>query len=147
MPEIRTQIEIDAAPDTVWGILTDFAAYSDWNPFVTSIEGDQVVGGRLRVRVEPPGGPATTFSPTVSRIDGGRELRWLGHLGVPRIFAGEESFRLEPTDSGGTTFHHGERFSGVLAVPTLWFLRTRTQRGFEAMNAALKARAEGAAPD
>ena len=147
MPDIQTQIEIDAAPPVVWAILTDFAAYPDWNPLITSIEGDPVVGERLRVRVEPPGGRATTFSAPVRRVESARELRWRGYLGVPQIFAGEESFRLAPTDSGGTTFHHDERFSGVLAVPMLWVLRTRTEQGFEAMNAALKARAERVAQD
>ena len=145
MPEIRTQIEINAAPDAVWHILTDFPAYPDWNPFVTSIEGTQQVGERLTVHLEPPDGRAMTFLPTVRKLEPDRELRWLGHLGLPRIFDGEHAFRVEPRERGGATFHHGEHFSGLLAIPILWMNRKNTERGFEAMNAALKARAEGAA--
>lgn len=142
MPEIQTQIEIDAAPDAVWRILADFPAYPDWNPFVTSIEGGQEVGARLTVRLEPPQSRAATVKPTLRRFDAGRELRWLGHIVQPQIFAGEQSFRLEPNATGGTTFHHSEQFSGVLAIPMLWLLRKSTERGFNEMNAALKTRAE-----
>ncbi len=145
MPEIRTQIEIDAAPTAVWRSLMDFPAYAAWNPFVTSIEGAPRVGERLTVRFEPPGSRGMTLRPTVRRFDPDRELRWLGHLGLPQIFAGEQSFRLDPSETGGTTFHHDEHFSGLLAIPMLWLMRKRTERGFDAMNAALKARAEGTA--
>lgn len=145
VPEIQTQIEIVAAPEMVWGILADFAAYPDWNPFVTSIEGAQEVGARLTVRLEPPESRAMTFRPTVRRFEAERELRWLGHLVIPYIFDGEHSFRVEPGETGGTTFHHGEHFSGLLAVPMLWMIRKNTARGFDAMNVALKERAEAAA--
>ncbi len=144
MPEIQTQIEIAAAPEVVWSILADFAAYPDWNPFVTSIEGSQAVGEQLTVRLEPPDARAATVRLTVRRFRANQELRWLGKLGPPGIFEGEQHFRLEP-NGNGTTFHHGEQFRGLLAVPMLWFLRKSTERGFDAMNVALKARAEGAA--
>ena len=144
MPEIRTEIEIDAEPEAVWRIVADFAAYPEWNPFVTSIEGPQEVGARLNVYLDPPNGRGMGFKPTVRAFDEGRELRWLGRLGLPGIFDGEHSFRVEARDGGGTTFVHQERFSGVLSIPMMWFLRKNTTRGFEAMNAALKERAEAA---
>ena len=51
-------------------------------------------------------------------------------------------FRLSPTTRGGTRFVQREEFRGLL-VPLLWSSVSRnTQRGFEAMNAALKERAE-----
>ena len=142
MPEIQTQIEIDTPPDTVWRILADFPAYPDWNPFVTSIEGRQTVGERLTARYEPPDSRATTQGLTLRHFEPGVELRWLGHLGSPYIFYGEHSVRLEANATGGTTVHHSEHFGGVLAVPLLWLVRKNTERGFEAMNTALKARAE-----
>jgi uncharacterized protein YndB with AHSA1/START domain len=32
MRELRDEIEIEATPERVWEILTDFAAYPEWNP-------------------------------------------------------------------------------------------------------------------
>jgi uncharacterized membrane protein len=34
MKEIHTEIEINAPAEKVWRVLTDFAAYPEWNPFV-----------------------------------------------------------------------------------------------------------------
>ncbi|HWC70427.1 MAG TPA: SRPBCC family protein [Actinomycetota bacterium] len=53
MRELRTEIEIDAPPEQVWQVLTDFGAYPDWNPFIRSIEGEPQVGSRLNVRIDP----------------------------------------------------------------------------------------------
>jgi uncharacterized protein YndB with AHSA1/START domain len=39
MRELRAAIDIQATPGRVWEILTDFPAYPDWNPFITSICG------------------------------------------------------------------------------------------------------------
>jgi uncharacterized protein YndB with AHSA1/START domain len=39
MRVLEKTIEIDATPDEVWAVLTDFDDYDKWNPFVTSISG------------------------------------------------------------------------------------------------------------
>src|SRR5688572_11399033 len=81
--ELRTEIDIDAAPARVWSILTDLPSYSDWNPFIRSIEGEARPQGKLKARIQPSGGRAITFKPTVLAVEPTRELRWLGHLGFP----------------------------------------------------------------
>jgi uncharacterized protein YndB with AHSA1/START domain len=37
MKELHSEIEIDASAERVWAILTDFASYPRWNPFIRSI--------------------------------------------------------------------------------------------------------------
>jgi hypothetical protein len=143
MRELETSIEIDATPERVWEILTDFDSYPDWNPFIRSARGKPEVGAKLENRLEPPEGRAMTFKPTVLAAKPARELRWLGRLFLPGIFDGEHLFRIEPLESGRTRFVQSERFRGVL-VPLFGKTLEQTRRGFEAMNAALKQRAEAA---
>ena len=141
MQELHTDIEIEATPARVWEILTDFASYPDWNPFIRSIEGEPQEGATLETRIEPPGGRAMTFKPTVLAAKPERELRWLGRLVAPKVFDGEHRFELEPVGEGRTRFTQAERFSGAL-VPLFGKGLERTRQGFVAMNEALKQRAE-----
>ena len=96
MKEIHTEIEINAPAEKVWKVLTDFAAYPEWNPFVRRGEGEVRVGARLHVYIQPSGGKGMSFRPTVLVADPNRELRWLGHLWVRGLFDGEHSFSIEP---------------------------------------------------
>ncbi len=140
MRRIETAIDIAASPAAVWGVLIDFAAYPDWNPFIRRLQGEARVGARLEVTVQPPGGRAMTFKPTVLAVEANRELRWLGRALMPGLFDGEHVFRLEQTASG-CRFHHGETFNGLL-VPLFAGTLAGTELGFQAMNEALKRRAE-----
>lgn len=142
MRRIDTQIDIAAPPERVWSILADTARWNEWNPFVRSFEGELREGARVKVKIGPPGKGTTTFRPRLLAVRPGRELRWLGRLGLPGLFDGEHHMSLEPLPDGGTRFHHGERFSGLL-VPLLGGLLRATEQGFTAMNQALKAKAEG----
>jgi hypothetical protein len=141
MREVHSEIEIDATPERLWQVLTDFGAYPQWNPFIRSVEGQPELGSRLRVRIEPPGARGMTFTPTVRAVEPTRELRWLGRLFVPGLLDGEHRFAVEPLDGGRSRFIQSERFSGLLAGA---FTRTlaATERGFEQMNEALKHRVE-----
>jgi hypothetical protein len=141
MRELRREIEIDAPPERVWAVVTDFAAYPAWNPFVRQIGGELREGARLEVRIEPPGARAMTFKPTVRAVNPNRELRWLGRLLVRGIFDGEHTLRIEPLADGHSRFVQSERFSGLL-VGLVKRTLEKTEAGFEQMNTALKTRVE-----
>jgi hypothetical protein len=141
--EIVTETAVAVPPGVVWDILTDFARYAEWNPFIVHAEGVARAGTRLTVRIEPPGGRGMTFRPTVLAADPGHELRWLGRLVVPGLFDGEHRFVLEAS-GGGVRLVQAERFRGLLVPLLRRQVEGPTRRGFEAMNAALKARAEAA---
>ena len=140
---IRSEIAIAATPERVWAVLMDFGSYPSWNPFIQSIAGDVRVGGSLVVRIVPPGGSGMTFKPIVTELREPAVLEWLGHLIVPGIFDGRHRFELTPQSDGTTSLRQSEEFRGVI-VPLFASALENTHRGFEAANAALKARCEGA---
>ncbi len=135
--EIKTKIKIAASPAKVWAILTDFEKYPDWNPFIKSLTGKPRPGEAIKVEL---GG--MEFKPTVLVYDKNQELRWLGKLWMKGLFDGEHRFFLTENSDGGTTLVHSEKFAGLLIPLLKKKLLTETKPGFEAMNAALKARAE-----
>jgi hypothetical protein len=137
-------IEIDAPPAAVWNVLTETDAYADWNPFVRRLAGELRPGAKLVVEIAPPNARPMTFKPTVLAAEAGRELRWLGRFLVAGLFDGEHSFTLEPLAGGRTRLTQAERFSGLLVRPFRGTL-DKTERGFEEMNLALKARVEAGA--
>jgi hypothetical protein len=139
--EIRTELEIAAPVREVWGILTDFARYQEWNPFITEIASDGVAGHPLRVQLSLPEGRDYRLKPRLVRFEENQELRWRGHLLFPGLFDGEHFFRLEELGPGRTRFIQGENFGGIL-VRFSGRTITRAARGFVYMNEALKRRAE-----
>ncbi len=144
MKQLHTEIIIEASPERVWELLTDFGSYPQWNPFIRNISGLPASGERLEVRLEPPGGRGMTFKPKVLNAEPNRELRWLGSLLVPGLFDGEHSFAIDPLGENRVRFVQREEFKGVLVPLFARSLDTNTQRGFEQMNRALKERAEAA---
>lgn len=142
MRTVSTTIDINAPTGAVWEALVDLDRYAEWNPFVVEATGVVQVGARLKVRIQPVGGRAMTFRPTVTSAEPGRRFAWLGRLGnVPGLFDGAHRFELEATRTG-TRLVHAEDFRGVLVPLLARSLDAGTRAGFEAMNAALARRAE-----
>jgi hypothetical protein len=139
---LTSSIDIDAGPERVWQVLTDFAAYREWNPFIVSADGTPEVGSRLTLRMQPVGARAVTLTPTVLAVAPGRRLRWLGRIGLPGIFDAEHDFSLEPRGAGGTRLRQNEQFRGLLVPLMARSLDRHTLPAFVAMNEALKRRAE-----
>ena len=140
---VHTEVEIQASAERVWAILGDFSDYPSWNPFVRQISGILRKDERLQVTLQPPGGSAMSFRPTVIVAEANRELRWRGSVIISGIFDGEHYFVIEPRSASSVRFVQGENFSGVL-VPLLGSVIRKASEGFAAMNAALKHRAESA---
>jgi hypothetical protein len=142
MFEIRTSVDIDASAEQVWAVISDFAAYPQWNPFVRRIHGWPERGQKLHVEIAPPGGKVMCFRPRVLEAVRPERLSWLGRVVLPGLFDGEHHFFIEQRAEGGIRFHHGERFRGLLVPFLKKSLQNETHAGFEAMNQALKQRVE-----
>jgi hypothetical protein len=137
---LETSLEIPHPPEAVWAVLTDFASFARWNPFVIEAAGEPVLGSRLSIKVRDPRGNGSVipFRPVVTTLEPGKALAWTGRLLVPGLFDGEHWYRLEPT-AGGTLFRHGENFGGLVFALTGPSMVEAMRPGFAAMNAALAA--------
>lgn len=138
---LERTIEINASPARVWGVLTDFSAYAEWNPFIREIRGDAVEGSQLDVHIAPKGRRSMRFMPRITSAVPQQELAWFGSLGVRGIFDGAHSFVLRDLGLGRTSLTQAETFSGAL-VPLFGGGLESTAAGFDAMNTALKERCE-----
>jgi len=134
---IQTSTDIDASPEEVWSVLTDFEEYPEWNPTLIGMTGQPAEGSELSFHSGD-----MDFTPTVLEVVPGRALRWEGHVVVIGLFDGEHRFTLEPLDGGGTRFTQREDFRGILVPFLSGMLVDETTPSFHEMNAALRERAE-----
>lgn len=136
-PTTTREIEINASPDQIWEVLTDFPGYPDWHPHITRIKGTPEVGQRLDFD-NTSGGSTMTFAPKVLVAEPGVELRWRGHVAFPGLLDGEHSFTLVEHSDGTTTLVQSESFTGMLAP--LSPLMMDLGAAFESANLALRDR-------
>jgi len=144
MHEIRTQVDINASASLVWGILTDFRSYKRWNPFIRRVLGDAQVGNSIEVTQDVAAIGGSTFRSTVTHVREPRELRWLGGWTLPGLYSAEHRFGIESRPDGGVRLHHDGKYRGVVVPFLQRRLQLTMQPAFDAMNAALKQRAERA---
>jgi hypothetical protein len=143
---LTSHVDIDATAERVWAVLSDFAAYPEWNPFIVRADGKAEKGSRLVMRMQPVGARGITLRPTVLEATPSHRLRWLGRLGIPGIFDAEHTFTITACEQGGVRLSQDERFTGILVPLTARSLDRGTLPAFKAMNAALKSRAEHPVP-
>ena len=82
-----------------------------------------------------------TFRPAITEWQPDVAFEWLGRTGIPGVFDGRHRFDLEARGEG-TRLVQSETFSGLLTGPIMRKISRLTESGFDAMNRALKARAE-----
>jgi hypothetical protein len=132
-----TRSTIDAPVASVWAILTDLAAWPEWNTTVTATEGSVVPGGKVTVRVTA--NPGRAFPVKVTELDAPTRMVWTG--GMPLgLFTGTRTYTLVPV--GDTTeFTMDEVYRGPLA-PMVTRSIPDLAPSFDEFAQCLRARAE-----
>src|SRR4051794_41782065 len=98
MKSYESSADIDAAPDVVWRVLTDAAAYAAWDSGVERVEGTIAPGETIKVY--PEANPGRAFPVKVTRFEAGRGMTWSG--GRPLgVFKGGGGVTLAPPGGGG----------------------------------------------
>ena len=141
MKELRTEIEIEATPEKVWQVLTNLDQYPQWNPFIHHATGKARVGEKVDITFRS-GSREMVLHCVVLHVEPNRELRWKYHVIAPGLFSGEHVFSIEPMAGSTVRFVDRELYNGLLVPLQARDIDTNSKRGFEAMDRALKARAE-----
>jgi hypothetical protein len=141
MKELRTEIEIQATPDQVWQVLTNLDQYPEWNPFIHHAIGTAKLGEKVDITFQS-GSKEMTLHCTVVKAEPNKELCWKYHVILPVLFSGEHSFIIEQVEGNKVRFIDREIFNGLLVSTQAKDIDTHSKQGFEAMDKALKARAE-----
>ena len=148
--ELRWFVDIDATPEAVWQVLTDVPAYPQWNPFITSTTGTSAEGRRVSVSLPHVNLLVRPRSrPKVLEVIPCRRLRFrlrLARLGTPGLLDTEHTLTITVNDDGRVRLWHQVHFRGLLVPLVTRSLNRENGPSFNAMNAALKERAEGKLP-
>ena len=146
-PTVFTNIIIHAPPSVVRSVFFDFAKYPEWNPFITSLKTTASPSTGDKVEFVAAGVPITS----IVQQNTPERFSWVGKMVFEWLFKGHHFYEFEPYgdlgpngETAGCKFVHREEFSGLLCL-FFFLIRENTERGFEAMNKALKEQAEAAA--
>ena len=142
MKELNNEVEIHASAERVWNLLTDFARFPQWNPFIHRVSGEPKTGARLEVTIQPSGASRTTSRPTVLKAEPNHELRWIERSLLPGLLDVEHIFTIKQLDTTHVRFTQREVRTGILVPLRARGRATDTRRGLKEMNQALKAREE-----
>ncbi|MBL8046876.1 MAG: SRPBCC domain-containing protein [Anaerolineales bacterium] len=132
----QASIQIQAAPEKVWQILTDASGYPSWDKTMDRIEGQLALGQTVKFYTKLA---AQAFPVRVTAFEPARKLVLTG--GMPLgLFKSERTHSLSPA-SGGTLFKTEEIFSGLL-LPVFGKSIPDLTENFQGFVAALKKQAE-----
>jgi uncharacterized protein YndB with AHSA1/START domain len=137
----ETSIDIDAAPERVWAVMTDVERWPQWTESMQKVErladGELTVGSE--VRIKQPRVPAVTWR--VTELDPGRSFSWAAtSMGVTT----HAEHRLTPLGPSSVRVHLGIRRSGRLAGLVSALSARLTRRYVDMEARGLKRRSEGA---
>ncbi|NQY59612.1 SRPBCC family protein [Cognatishimia sp.] len=132
----HVETTINAPAEKIWEVLTDTAAYPEWNPTFVEVDGTYSQGGKVLNKVQDPSGAVLEMTATVAMLNPARELRQKG--GVPLVITFDHRWILEPVE-GGTKVTQHEVDRGLY----LWFWNSDwIEPAYAKTSAALKARVE-----
>jgi hypothetical protein len=126
----------------VWRVVTDLAAYGEWNPFVVACESGLAPGDAILMRVHVFSSFAQSQREIVLEHAPGERLCY-GLQGAS--LASRRCHHVAPAGPGRTRYESSFELSGWLAPLVRALLGSRLQRGFDGMAAALVRRAEALA--
>jgi len=139
--ELRSEVEIARAPETVFSVLIDLPRYHEWNPYLVAARGEVRMRAKLELVASFARGEEERWTRRVVRLEPPRRLAWAGSSGPLGLLSSEQFFELSETALGHTRLRTGENVRGLLIRPSPGRMLAFS-RAMAGMNQALKQRLE-----
>ncbi|EKU98744.1 hypothetical protein Lepto7375DRAFT_8059 [Leptolyngbya sp. PCC 7375] len=138
-----TDVVIHAPQQLVWDQVTDFKAYSDWNPFVLQADAQFKVGMTIRFLEDLKQYGQHWIKAEFLSIQPPNTFVWQGHLGAAFLFNVCHTFMFEAISPYQTRFTQKHENSGLLIPYLAWRgVYCVSHQGYLDYNQALKERCE-----
>ena len=139
---IEHDLEVDAACETVWEVITDLPRYSEWNPFVASCQSTLEPGDPIHMRVHIFRAFAQPQTETIFEHVPGRRVCYGVEKNSLRALWSHRCHSVEAAEDGRARYRSRFELSGWLAPVVRWLFGSRMRRGFDEMSIGIKQRSE-----
>ena len=140
-PELHFTVEVAAPAAQVWAVLTNFDAYPEWHPHITSACGELVPGGQITARAAGAG--PMSVDAKVVEVEAPHLLVFEG--GDPDHVLVRHTWELSALPDGSTRVDDYERFLGPEAEAMFAQHSETMRQHLEPIMGALKKAAESRA--
>ncbi|MGN6162139.1 MAG: SRPBCC family protein [Marmoricola sp.] len=137
-------VDIDAPPATVWGVLTDFARYGEWNPLAVECRTSLVPGEPIDMMVRLGPGPLRRQREWMRTHTPGREFSYRMKPVPGGALRSLRTQELTEIEGGRTRYTAHFEIRGWLQPVVTLLLGRALRQGFDGVAEGLRARAEAA---
>ncbi|GAB5353481.1 hypothetical protein AAMO2058_000039500 [Amorphochlora amoebiformis] len=151
---ILTSIDIASSPGRVWPVLSDFASWGEWNPIfdVEPSTPRPQVGTWLKITCTWTDGSVDGAEEEIEVYEEGRKMCWHVKLVKPHpwvvipmpkwLLAADRCIEIAEVEPGITRVRNYYKPGAILGKMVILLKRGVLEPGFNAFNAALKAKIE-----
>lgn len=139
------QLQVDAPPEYLWRVLIDFESYSEWNPFITKVEGEARIGAEinLHVKLDPRLDSIRLWKEMIISLKDNQHLSYDTHFLSSTLFNAVRWQTIRPVEDGTKSIYHTyQKITGLASWPISRTFGDRICAGFEASSRAFKQRVE-----
>ena len=138
---VEDRIGVQAPAEVIWEIVHDLSRWHEWNPTYPRAAGQIRIGETLTLTLALPGQPQQELKPKVLDWVPNEQLHWQLSL-MGGMIKTLRYIEIQPLVDEGCIVDNGELFGGLMGRSLGKRMGRTVRQGFQAMNEALKARAE-----
>jgi hypothetical protein len=138
---LNHDLEVKAPAALVWEVITDFAHYRDWNPFVVECRSTLEPGEPIDMQVMLTDKPQDVHEVVVECVPGRRFAYRMKPIPLGAL-SSLRSHDIASRGAGSSTYRSHFELNGWLAPVVLALYRKNLERAFGSMSAAIQQRAE-----